>query len=420
MGSCIGVSHDSVHVIWTDKLSSTTAALYYTRSIDTGKTWSNPVAITGLNGDAAHPAIAVYGKNIHVAWEEMNPLNNADRKSYYKHSLDGGNTWGPNIFIDSTGDWPGIAVSGKNVYIVNDRHITATNSEIFFLRSTDNGLTWSPEQQLTFAPDRSEDEAIAAEGSHIHMSWNDKRTGYFQIFTKESTDYGMTWGPDIVVDVQGDYNTMGTLNGKNADVIATGAPSGRYQVLWSHSSDTGATWAGATGVNLSNDTAHTYFLPHMTRDGSNLHIVASSSGGSKYFHSADGGVTWDAPHPLAGANFVAYTGCVVHVIYTDATHKIYYLRNPTGNSGTACQQSMGVDQETGKTKEVIVYPNPSNHSINVKSETDLGIIIIYNSLGEIVYREKINSIQQEIDLSKQSAGIYFLQVKNSYIKIIKE
>jgi len=421
MGSCFGVSNDTIHVVWQDKLTAKKSILYYTRSIDTGLVWSTPIAITSMTGNSWHPAMAVNGPNVHVAWEEIDTITNA-RNSYYKHSLDGGNTWSSGVFIDSTGDWPGIAVSGKNVYIVNDRHITASNSEIFFLRSLNNGLTWSPEQQLTFAADRSEDEAIVAQGSHIHMSWNDKRTGKFQIFYKESADYGVTWGPDVVVDIQSDYNTALSVDGANVDVIAAGnpVPLGRFQVLWSNSADTGATWAGATGVNLSNDTAHTYFLPHIARDGSNLHVVSSSNAGAKYFHSSTAGVTWDTPYTLPGANFVTYTGCVVHIIYTDATHKIYYLRNPTGNSGNTCVHSMGINQVTGKANQVAVYPNPSSNNITIKSETELGLMTIYNSLGEIIYKEKTNSTQQQIDISKQAAGIYFLQAQNTYIKIIKE
>src|SRR5665213_2266422 len=208
MGSCIATSGDSVHVVWTDKISSTRAVIYYRHSLDTGLTWSNPVALTDTTTNAWNPAIAVCGKNIHVVWRVIDPVNQAHRYSYYKHSLDGGTTWGPTIWIDSTSDWPAVSVSGNNVYIANDRHIDANNSEIFFLRSTNNGATWSPENRLTFANLRSEDEAIHAQGNRVHMSWNDNRSGAFQILYKESSDYGVTWGPDLMVVPQTDYSTM--------------------------------------------------------------------------------------------------------------------------------------------------------------------------------------------------------------------
>ena len=85
MGSCIGVSGDTIHVVWTDKLSSTKAVLYYTRSLDTGLTWSNPIPISSPGGNAWNPAIGVSGSSIHVVWREIS-TKNGHRASWYKHS----------------------------------------------------------------------------------------------------------------------------------------------------------------------------------------------------------------------------------------------------------------------------------------------------------------------------------------------
>ena len=56
MGPCIAVSGDTVHVIWSDQTSHG-SAIYYTRSVDTGHTWSMAVAITDTNGKASMPCI---------------------------------------------------------------------------------------------------------------------------------------------------------------------------------------------------------------------------------------------------------------------------------------------------------------------------------------------------------------------------
>ena len=68
---------------------------------------------------------------------------------------------------------------------------------------------------------------------------------------------------DVVVVPVKDYNTMVWSDGAHIDVVATGAPSGRYQLIIAQSADTGATWNPSR--DLSNDTAHTYFLPDMVR-----------------------------------------------------------------------------------------------------------------------------------------------------------
>ena len=412
MGSCIGVSGDTIHVVWFDITSSTTSVIYYIRSTDSGRTWNNPVPITSVAGNAWNPAIAVVGSNVHVVWREINPSNN-HRASYYQHSLDGGSTWTSKVFLDSTADWPAISISGNIVYVVNDVVTSQSpyNTEIFFLRSLDNGVTWSGPQQLTFATGRSEDESIHAEGSYIHMSWNDNRTNQFQIFYKESADYGVTWGPDIVVDLPFDYNTMVWSNGTKVDVVAAGAPSGRYQLLLSQSSDRGTTW-GVTGTNLSADTANTYFLPDMVRDGNDLHIVCNSSAGAKYFHSSNGGLNWDPVTVVSGANFIAYSGCVLHIIYNN-NGKIYYLRNPTGNRGPTCSVYTGISSPPENSFQLKIFPNPFSIRtfVQVKKRLQNASLTLKNMLGQTV--KEINNISGytiTLERGNLASGLYLLQL----------
>ena len=412
MGTCIGVSGDSVHVVWVDRFSSHKGAIYYRHSLDTGITWSNPIALTDLNGDAWLPTIAVNGPNIHVAWRVDDTITNK-RTSWYKHSTDGGTAWGPNVFIDSTADWPAIAVSGNYVYIVNDRIVSQNpyNTEIFFLRSLNNGVTWSAEQRLTFANGRSEDEGISAQGSHIHMAWNDNRTGQFQIIYKESSDYGATWDSDIVVMPPFDYGTMVSIDGSHTDVIATGTPSGHNQVLLAQSADTGATWAAS--MNITNDTAVTYYYPDMVRDGSNLHVVYGSSISAQYLYSGDGGATWDAPFNFTGgATFIAYGGCALHIICLDS-NKVHYLRNPVGNLGPHCQVLSDIPEDQ-IISAISVYPNPATNILTIHQSKQLTNqqLLITNILGEEIYHQPINnSTQITIDVSQWSNGVYFYKIR---------
>jgi len=97
------------------------------------------------------------------------------------------------------------------------------------------------------------------------------------------------------------------------------------------------------------------------------------------------------------------------VITDTAVVTIYQQTTQVANAGTHLYK-----------QTAIIYPNPANNIITVKSAATLELITIYNSLGEIIYREKINSTQQQIDLSKHPAGIYILQTQNTRIKLIKE
>lgn len=67
-----------------------------------------------------------------------------------------------------------------------------------------------------------------------------------------------------------------------------------------------------------------------------------------------------------------------------------------------------------KINDVLVYPNPSNGMFNVEVEDFINTsIVIFNSLGEKITEEKLNSNSTSINISSCSKGIYFYQLKNA-------
>lgn len=76
-----------------------------------------------------------------------------------------------------------------------------------------------------------------------------------------------------------------------------------------------------------------------------------------------------------------------------------------------------------KEKNINIYPNPTAGSFIIQSEMNLVEIVIYNSLGEVIYKNKKLLSNQSVDLNNQSSGIYFCKVKSAdgeeIIKIIK-
>lgn len=87
----------------------------------------------------------------------------------------------------------------------------------------------------------------------------------------------------------------------------------------------------------------------------------------------------------------------------------------TVNCGTTA-----INQVNENNKDITVYPNPNNGIVNIQSSVELGVIIIYNSLGEVIYYEKINHKEHQIDISSFSTGIYFLKSSSNVIKLIRE
>lgn len=161
-----------MHVSWTefDKYASTNPAdstrILYSRSEDSGETWSNPIKINEVSGDCidsdntvegAVPAIGPNGE-IYDVW--VGPVG-----LVFNKSLDGGHTWmKKNIFIsDVPGGWdyaiPGIyrcnglpftdcdhsgGQYNGNIYVNwTDQRNGETDTDIWLSRSSDGGTTWS-------------------------------------------------------------------------------------------------------------------------------------------------------------------------------------------------------------------------------------------------------------------------------------
>jgi hypothetical protein len=83
--------------------------------------------------------------------------------------------------------------------------------------------------------------------------------------------------------------------------------------------------------------------------------------------------------------------------------------------------TMGIAHNNIENSLFSVYPNPNNTGcITIKSSSELGAIVIYNSLGDIVSQTKSNNTQDQVDISKLPAGIYTIQVQEKYSKLLKE
>lgn len=74
--------------------------------------------------------------------------------------------------------------------------------------------------------------------------------------------------------------------------------------------------------------------------------------------------------------------------------------------------SVGVKEIQSRSFAINVFPNPTSQFVKIQTSTQNTLpILIYNSLGEIVYKGSLNN-SLEINTSTFSQGIYFLKVSN--------
>ncbi len=164
--------HGNLYVTWTEfdsygsSSSSDSSRIRFSRSTDFGITWSPAITISDVSGDCidsdntdegAVPCVGPDGQ-IYVSW--AGPLG-----LVFDKSTDGGVTWGNDIFVsDIPGGWD-FAISGiyranglpitacdtgstspykGNIYINwSDQRNGSTNTDVFFVKSTDGGNTWT-------------------------------------------------------------------------------------------------------------------------------------------------------------------------------------------------------------------------------------------------------------------------------------
>ena len=72
------------------------------------------------------------------------------------------------------------------------------------------------------------------------------------------------------------------------------------------------------------------------------------------------------------------------------------------------------------TPNILVYPNPSNGIVNLSSEKTIENLSVYSSIGQLIISNLPNTKNLQIDLSKHSKGIYYINIKTNQSVISKK
>ena len=84
---------------------------------------------------------------------------------------------------------------------------------------------------------------------------------------------------------------------------------------------------------------------------------------------------------------------------------------------------LNVEELTQKGKSLLVYPNPTSHSIIIKGEKNLNQpFSIFDQMGREVFKGKLTGTDTEVNLSTLSKGMYTLKIEGNYqpAQIVKD
>ena len=199
----MAVSGDRVHIVWMDYQAGKWD-VYYRRSADRGATWEPEVKLVpGVSHErgAGRPQIAASGDVVHVVWADGrdNTPPCASRpvclETYYKRSTDGGASWGNDTRLTTSSKGisahrPDVTVTSTNVVVVvYDVEAKKGFADLYVVRSTDNGGTWSSPQRVAR---RATHGALVTAGSQVHVAWHSAQSSS-NIYYRISSDDGTTW-----------------------------------------------------------------------------------------------------------------------------------------------------------------------------------------------------------------------------------
>ncbi|HKR04005.1 MAG TPA: sialidase family protein [Bacteroidia bacterium] len=360
----IAASGSIVHAVWYDERDGN-FEIYYKRSPDEGVSWGADTRLTNSAGTSWFASLAVSGAEVHVISMDDRDGN---FEIYYKRSVDGGLSWGPDTRLTndtSHTQFPSISVAGSVVNVIWQDSRDG-NTEIYYKRSPDGGISWGPDTRLTNDTAGSIFASVSAVGSIVNVTWEEYRDGNPEIYYKRSADGGLSWGADtrLTNNPLISFSSSVWASGSEVHVVWYDNRDGNSEIYYKRSPDGGISWG--TDARLTNSAGGS-FHPSVTASGSNVHVTwwDERDGDTEVYYkiSTDAGISWGTDTRLTFANdgsehpSVSVSGQVVHILWQDVrdgNYEIYYKRNPSGNP-------VGVSDTSGfEMQKMSIYPNPNN------------------------------------------------------------
>ena len=203
-------------VAWEDRNESGSYLnVYSSYSDDGGKTWSEMIRVNTDNMHSRsheHTRMAMHGDDVYITWHDNR--GDGQYRPYLAISHNSGRSFLPEIALSddlemyNSRQWPSPVVDDVGNLYVTWRDKRSGFDEIWFVRSTDGGATFSNNKKVTSVPEGSEDwfpSTAAMEDGIVSVAFQrrvptheSKDEG--EILFINSTDGGMTWNKLMRVD----------------------------------------------------------------------------------------------------------------------------------------------------------------------------------------------------------------------------
>lgn len=340
---------------------------------------SNTTNLTNNSEDSIYGQIESFENNIYVVWQESVtetlPEHNYD--IFFIKSEDNGKTFSKAINLSNSTEFserPQIAVSKNGIFIVWTDTINPNNKEIIFTKSEDNGKTFSKAVNISNNSKNSSSQEISVFNENVYVVWQES-----------------------------DKSNIGESNEGNIILIK--------------SIDGGNTFKDS--ILLVNNTIDAF--PKIDSYGNNVYIVWNNenknSSGLFLVKSSDKGNNFDEVIKLSVDNNFGESQISVNKnevliswggLLTKNIDNIYYVKsNDNGNTftdaNTVSERIIGFNDRNNYTKSDNIIKNPVN--VEIASYNNLTFVAWQNSFSkqnEDILLLPLNNQKQKNDYERLS------------------
>ena len=321
-----------VYVIWEDH-SYDKPDIFFSKSSDGGKIFSESVNISNTTGSSLWPRLAVSENDIYVTWYDYTP---GISDVFFSHSSDGGLSFetinlSENIGV-SFNSW--ISVSGDNVYVVwmdeTPNHIPISidkpTEEIdVYLGGTDVLLAISRDKGKTFEivnlsknPAESSAPRMSVLGNNIYISWIQATADGNQVFFTKSNDAGLTFSKPMGIS-NGIISVNAGILVNDNDIYLSwmGKIENHTDIFLAKSNNGGNSFDMPVNLSDSDELSTKNRDTHMAFSGNQVYIVWIDKAGDNsdvFFVKSDDGQNFSQPVDL---NYLENSASYVEVVAHD-------------------------------------------------------------------------------------------------------
>jgi hypothetical protein len=220
-------SGTNVYVLWVQGDEDNTD-LYLKISHDGGATFGDTINLSDNPASLSyHPKIVASGENVYIVWEDdEGKSGNSD--IFFMKSSDAGKTFTSksDLSNDPSGSGtPQLSVSDGNVYVAW-MGTSPDNTDIFLAQSSNDGNSFTVPANISNDPDISFNPILSVNGTHVFVEWTDQdESGLTRTKSKTlpHTTYGSQNNAESYADLSGDLNSTDSssalLQGQNSTYV---------------------------------------------------------------------------------------------------------------------------------------------------------------------------------------------------------